>query len=240
MGLTYDPVCFPSLNGRVPPQRLLSASPICRKLCLDLPYSLQLFTRSPMMAEVVGLVAAGAQLLELTFEVISLVKGLIAEVRDELGSGEWQLSQAKTLLKLVRDIQQDSSPIIEEPLKSCLGELQLVHRKLVEVSAGSRQGRLNRLMMAAKFKAQEKAITAAWKRMEAKIQILSLALQWKSSLAVDGISKHTTSDTTLSRCTPAVRTSTLKKHNPHAATDNVSRDRLHSHILQSTIVKSRL
>jgi len=157
------------------------------------------------MAEVLGLVAAGTQLLDLTIEVISMIKGLSLEVQDELGSGEWQLLQANSLLALAKDIQEYDSPIIEEPLRYCLGELKLVHRKLVEVSAGSRQGRLNRLMMAVKFKAHEKNIAAAWKRMEAKMQVLSLALQWKSLLAVDGFSKHLVSDTAASRDTSVVR-----------------------------------
>jgi hypothetical protein len=146
------------------------------------------------MAEVVGLVAAGAQLLELTFEVVSMVKDLSLEIRDELGSGAWQLSQANALLALARDIQQDGSHVIEEPLKCFLAELKLVHSKLIEVSAGSRQGRLNRLKMAVKFKANERDIVATWSRIEDKVKLLSLALQWKSCLAVDEISKRLSPD----------------------------------------------
>jgi hypothetical protein len=157
------------------------------------------------MAEVVGLVAAGAQLFELTSEVISMVRNLSSEMRDELGSGAWQLSHANALLALAQDIQQDSSPIVEEPLKCCLGELKLIHSKLVEVSAGSRQGRVDRLLMALKFKANERDTVAAWKRIEEKMRVLSLVLQWKSFLAVDGISKCLTSDTPASQGIPVAR-----------------------------------
>lgn len=157
------------------------------------------------MAEVVGLVAAGAQLLELTFEVISLVKSVSSEIRDEVGSGARQLSQANALLALVQEIQQDSPPFIEERLKGCLGELRLVHSKLVDISAGSRQGRLNRVAMAFKFKAHEKIIVSAWKRFEDKMQVLSVALQWKSFQAINEMSKRIVSDIPESRGTLMVR-----------------------------------
>jgi hypothetical protein len=142
------------------------------------------------MAEVVSLVAASAQLFQQTLNVISMIRDLSSEVRHEMGSAAWQLSHADVLLGLAQKIQQESPPLLKQPVECCLAELNIIHSKLAEINAGSRQGLMNRLRMAVKLKAKERDIVEAWKRIEEKTRALSLALQWENYVAVDGISKH--------------------------------------------------
>jgi hypothetical protein len=142
------------------------------------------------MAEVIGLVAAGAQLFQQTSKIISMVRNLSSELRDELGTIARQLSHANLLLDLAQRIQNDSPPSVEQHVKSCLEDLNIIHSKLVEIGAGPRQRWAEKLRIAIKFKAKERDIVEAWKRIEGKMGALSLALEWENRLAVDEISKR--------------------------------------------------
>lgn len=142
------------------------------------------------MAEVIGLVATGAQLFEQTSKIISLVGTLSSELRDELGTIARQLSHANLLLDLAQRIQNDSPPSVEQHVKSCLEDLNIVHSKLAEINAGSRKGLVDKLRMTMKFKAKERDIGLAWKRIEEKMRGLCLALEWENCLAVGDISKR--------------------------------------------------
>jgi tetratricopeptide (TPR) repeat protein len=142
------------------------------------------------MAEIIGLVATGAQLFEQTSKIISLVGTLSSELRDELGTIARQLSHANLLLDLAQRIQNDSPPSVEQHVKSCLEDLNIIHSKLAEINAGSRKGLVNKLRMTMKFKAKERDISLAWKRIEGKMRGLCLALEWENCLAVGDISKH--------------------------------------------------
>jgi len=142
------------------------------------------------MAEVIGLIAAGAQLFEQTSKIVSMVRTLSSELRDELGITARQLSHANILLDLAQRIQNDSPPLIEQHVRSCLEDLNIIHSKLAEISTGSRQGWMNKLRISMKYKANERDILVSWKRMEGKMRALSLAFEWENFLAISGISKR--------------------------------------------------
>jgi len=67
-----------------------------------------------------------------------------------------QFSHANLLLDLAQRIQNDSPPSVEQHVKSCLEDLNIIHNKLAEINAGSRQGWVDKLRMTMKFKAQER------------------------------------------------------------------------------------
>ena len=157
------------------------------------------------MAEIIGIVTAGAQLFEQTSKIISLIRALSSELRDELGTIARQLSHANLLLDLAQRIQNDSPPLVEQHVKSCLEDLNIIHSKLAEINSGSRQRWLDKFWMTMKFKVKERDIGVAWKRIEGKMRALSLALEWENYLAVGGISKHLVSNAPAIHGTPIVR-----------------------------------
>jgi hypothetical protein len=142
------------------------------------------------MAEVFGLLVAGAQIFQQTFGVISTITYLSSEIQDDLGSFARQLSHVDILLGLIRTIEQDSLPTVRPHVKSCLEELKILRKRLEKISSGSRRGWVNRLQMAVKVKAHERETASAWKRVEAKTTALSLALELGNCQAMAGISKH--------------------------------------------------
>lgn len=158
------------------------------------------------MAEVIGLVAVGAQLFEQSSKIISLVRTLSSELRDELGTIARQLAHANMLLDLAQRIQKDSPPSVEQHAKGCLEDLNIIHSSLAEINAGSRQGFVDKLRMGVKFKAKKRDIVVAWKRIEGKMRALSLALEWENCVAVSGISNHLNSITSALHGTHMVRT----------------------------------